>query len=203
MRIEGAIKTWNDERGFGFIEPLHGGQEIFFHIKAFAARAGRPEVGQRVSFEVEMAENGKKRAQRVELVRSGRRGSRGRDNNPARWGTASYFAIPAFLVVFAAASFLWKTPAWVAGLYLGASGLCFGLYWWDKLAAAAERRRVREDTLLAWGLIGGWPGAIVAQQVLRHKSNKASFRAKFWTTVIANLVGFIALTSPLRGLLPI
>lgn len=53
MRTEGLVKSWNDDRGFGFIEPIHGGQEIFVHIKAFPPRAGRPRVGQYVCFEIE------------------------------------------------------------------------------------------------------------------------------------------------------
>ena len=201
MRIEGAVKTWNDDRGFGFIEPFHGGQEIFVHIKAFAARTGRPEVGQRVTFEVEMTADGKKRAKRVEVVKAARRNIRARNDNPAQWGTASYFAIPAFFVVLTVAAVVWKVPGWVPVLYLGASLVCFVVYAMDKSAAAAERWRVSEDTLLALGLVGGWPGAIVAQQVLRHKSNKASFRAKFWATVIVNVVGFIVLSSPLGAML--
>ena len=36
MRLDGTIKSWNDERGFGFIEPTQGGPEIFVHIKAFS-----------------------------------------------------------------------------------------------------------------------------------------------------------------------
>lgn len=79
--------------------------------------------------------------------------------------------------------------------------MCFVVYAVDKSAAAADRWRVREDTLLGLGLIGGWPGAIVAQQVLRHKSNKATFRAKFWATVIVNVLGFLVLSSPLRAML--
>ncbi len=35
MRIEGTLKKWNDERGFGFIQPTHGGQEVFVHISSF------------------------------------------------------------------------------------------------------------------------------------------------------------------------
>lgn len=201
MRIEGAVKTWNDDRGFGFIEPLHGGQEIFVHIKAFVSRSGRPEVGQRVTFEVEISPDGKKRAKRVEVVRPTRQRVSKRNDNPAQWGTASLFALPAFFVLFTIVAFIGHVPGWVAGLYLGASLVCFVVYYLDKSAAAAQRWRVSEDTLLGLGLIGGWPGAIIAQQVLRHKSNKASFLAKFWATVIANVLGFIALCSPLRAML--
>ena len=188
MRIEGAVKTWNDDRGFGFIEPLNGGQEIFVHIKAFVSRSGRPEVGQSVTFEVEMASDGKKRAKRVEVVRTKPQIAQKRNDNPAQWGTATLFAIPAFFVLFAIASFLWKVPGWVAGPYLGASVVCFAFYAVDKSAAVADRWRVSEDTLLGLGLVGGWPGAIVAQQVLRHKSNKATFRTQFWATVIVNVL---------------
>lgn len=201
MQIEGTIKTWNDDRGFGFIEPLHGGQEIFLHARAYAARSGRPEVGQRVRFEIEMTPDGRKRAKRVEVIRSTRPPPRLRNDNPARWGTASYFAIPAFVIVFAVTALVWRVPGWVAGVYCVASVVCFVVYAIDKSAAAAERRRVREDTLLVLGLLGGWPGAIVAQQVLRHKSNKASFRASFWLTVIINVLAFIVLSSPLRAML--
>lgn len=199
--IEGTLKTWNDERGFGFIEPVHGGQEIFVHIKAFSTRSVRPTVGQRVRFAVEVTGDGKKRAKHVELVRSARPARATRADTPAQWGTASLFAIPAFLIVYALVGVIWKPPAWVAGLYAGASLLCFVVYWVDKSAAAADRWRVREDHLLMLGLVGGWPGAIIAQQVLRHKSNKASFRTKFWVTVVLNILGFIILSTPLQAML--
>jgi cold shock CspA family protein len=65
MRFEGTLKTWHDDRGFGFIEPTQGGQEIFVHIKAFPAGTGRPQVGQVLSFEVALGPNGK-RAQAVQ-----------------------------------------------------------------------------------------------------------------------------------------
>ena len=42
MRFDGTLKSWNDERGFGFIDPRHGDEEIFVHIKAFSKRSGRP-----------------------------------------------------------------------------------------------------------------------------------------------------------------
>ncbi|RZI78674.1 MAG: cold shock domain-containing protein, partial [Rubrivivax sp.] len=49
MRFDGIIKSWNDDRGFGFIEPAQGGQEIFVHIKAFKGLRGRPQPGQRLT----------------------------------------------------------------------------------------------------------------------------------------------------------
>lgn len=65
-------------------------------------------------------------------------------------------------------------------------------YAFDKAAAAAGRWRSSERSLLALGLIGGWPGGIVAQQLLRHKSSKASFREAFWGTVLLNVAAFVA-----------
>lgn len=196
MRFEGTIKTWNDERGFGFIAPTQGGQEIFVHVKAFSARGTRPQVGQAVTFEVELNHERKKRAKAVEPLRIARAASVRTREGSAQWGTATYFAIPAFLVVYLAAAFLWRVPGWVAGFYVGASVLAFVMYAVDKSAAVANAWRVSESTLLAVGLVGGWPGAIVAQQVLRHKSSKASFRSAFWRTVALNVGAFLVVFSP-------
>lgn len=199
MRFEGSIKTWNDERGFGFIEPTQGGQEVFVHVSAFSQRSGRPQVGQQVTFEVELNRDGKKRAKAVQPVRAAKPARMRRSTGSAQWGTATYFAIPAFAVVYLAASVLWRVPNWVGLIYLGASIVCAIAYVRDKGAAVSGRWRVSESTLLSLGLLGGWPGAIVAQQVLRHKSSKSSFRSAFWGTVVLNVVAFVLLSSPLRA----
>ena len=77
------------------------------------------------------------------------------------------------------------------------SGLTFLLYAIDKAAARRQRRRVRESTLHLLALLGGWPGAWLAQRALRHKSSKRSFRWRFWLTVLANcslLAAWLGLT---------
>lgn len=199
MRIDGTLKSWNDERGFGFIEPFLGGQEIFVHIKAFPAHSGRPQVGQRLSFEVEMGRDGRKRARAVRAIQPKRAPTGRRQDSPAQWGTASFFAIPAFLLIYLVLAMLWRVPNWVGGVYLTASLLAFLAYAMDKSAAVAGRWRISEASLLILGLVGGWPGAILAQQLLRHKSTKASFRSKFWASVILNVVGFLALGSMAHG----
>lgn len=195
-RFSGVLKTWNDDRGFGFIEPDLGGQQIFVQIKAFRNQAGRPQTNQRVSFEVELNREGKKRARNVDVPRSAGISRPRNKARPAQWGTARLFAIPAFLVVVWIVAMLWRVPGWFGLFYLVASVICFTAYALDKSAARAGNWRTAEQTLLFLGLMGGWPGAIVAQQVFRHKSNKASFRAAFWISVLINVVLFVVINSP-------
>lgn len=203
MRFDGIIKTWDDERGFGFIEPTQGGQEIFVHIKAFHGLRGRPQTQQRVSFEVELGPQGKKRAAKVELVQARRPVASGRrGNTPAQWGVATLFVIPVFLVLLLLAHLIGNPPRWIIGLYLVVSIVTFLAYAGDKAAAQKGSRRTSEGTLHTLALIGGWPGALVAQQLLRHKSVKAEFRLTFWGTVAINVASLLFLASPIaRNLL--
>lgn len=66
MRIEGKLTRWNDERGFGFITPTQGGQDIFVHISAFPRDGRRPAVGEAVVFEIEVDGSGRKRARNLQ-----------------------------------------------------------------------------------------------------------------------------------------
>lgn len=59
MRFKGKLKSWNEDRGFGFIDPIQGGQEIFVHITAFGPRSGRPQVNELPWFEIELGPQGK------------------------------------------------------------------------------------------------------------------------------------------------
>lgn len=80
-----------------------------------------------------------------------------------------------------------RLPSAVALAYLLASGLCFAVYALDKSAARRGQRRTPERTLLLLGLAGGWPGAVLAQQWLRHKTRKQPFQNRFWLTVALHL----------------
>lgn len=198
MRFVGVIKSWNDERGFGFIEPAQGGQEIFVHIKAFSRRSGaRPRAGQQVSFEVELGPQGKKRARNVQAAGGSRSSSRVQREPSAQWGVTTLFALPAFLAVYLAVAVLCKPPAWFAFVYLAMSAITFMAYALDKSSARKGAWRTAESTLHVMSLAGGWPGALLAQQFLRHKSTKAGFRAVFWLTVVANVAAFVVLCSPI------
>lgn len=75
---------------------------------------------------------------------------------------------------------------------LGAVGInlaTFFAYWVDKYAAQKGQWRTKEDTLHLLALAGGWPAARAAQQVLRHKTVKASFQTTYWLTVWLHLAG--------------
>lgn len=69
--------------------------------------------------------------------------------------------------------------------------LAFFLYWSDKRKARSERWRTPENVLHAVELAGGWPGALVAQQVFRHKTRKVSYQVLFWTIVLLHQVFWI------------
>jgi uncharacterized membrane protein YsdA (DUF1294 family) len=71
------------------------------------------------------------------------------------------------------------------------SGLAFLLYWSDKRKARLDRWRIPENVLHAVELAGGWPGALLAQQVFRHKTRKLSFQLLFWMIVLLHQVFWI------------
>lgn len=56
----GNVKWFNPTKGFGFIEPADGGQDVFVHISA-VERAGLDDLndGQKVQYELETGRNGK------------------------------------------------------------------------------------------------------------------------------------------------
>ena len=167
MRFEGSLTSWNDERGFGRIESSQGGEPIFVHVSAWPPGPNRPKLGQAVTFEVELGSKGK-RAKNVQLVQQRRPPRQSESAAGAQWGTATLFAIPAFLVVYTVVAVLWKLPLWVAGVYAGLSCITFLAYAMDKSAAAKGAWRTPEKTLHVLALAGGWPGALLAQQFLRH-----------------------------------
>ncbi|ABK49204.1 protein of unknown function DUF1294 [Shewanella sp. ANA-3] len=92
-----------------------------------------------------------------------------------------------FLAMLIGAAWWHMLPLAIVGLYLLLSLCTFIAYAFDKSAARKGRWRTKKSTLHLMSLLGGWPGALFAQQLLRHKSVKAAFRQLFWLTVVTNL----------------
>ncbi|WP_240687523.1 DUF1294 domain-containing protein [Alcanivorax sp. 24] len=76
---------------------------------------------------------------------------------------------------------------WFVGFYALMSVLSFSLYGLDRRASVRGGWRTPEARLHLVELLGGWPGALLAQWVFRHKTRKTSFQVVFYLVVAANL----------------
>lgn len=82
--------------------------------------------------------------------------------------------------------------SWLPALgYLSMSLVCAGLYWHDKRQAQVQGQRIPEKVLHLTELLGGWPGALVAQQAWRHKTRKISYQLVFWMIVLVHQVVWV------------
>jgi uncharacterized membrane protein YsdA (DUF1294 family)/cold shock CspA family protein len=187
MRYQGRITTWKDDKGFGFITPNGGGEQVFVHISSLSSRR-RPEGNELVTYELAMDGKGRSQAKSVAFV----------GKTFARAATAKRSSLPVlftifFLLFILAVVFSGRLPAVVLALYGAASAVTFLVYAFDKSAASRNAWRTQENTLHVLALMGGWPGAMAAQRLLRHKSAKKSFQISFWGTVVLNcgLLGWL------------
>jgi uncharacterized membrane protein YsdA (DUF1294 family)/cold shock CspA family protein len=180
MRYQGKITRWQDDQGFGFITPNGGGGQVFVHIKAFSNRR-RPVGNEIVTYELQADQKGRARAGNVAFV-----DEREVVAAPSGGGSGWLVLLLCFVGLVGVLVASGKLPGKVLGLYLVASLVAFIFYAWDKSAAEKGHWRTKESTLHLLALAGGWPGALLAQKVLRHKSSKQSFLAVFWITVVLN-----------------
>lgn len=179
------LTEWNDDRGFGFVTPLGGGLKLFAHVSEFPRELRRPQLNDLVTYEPVLDEHGRPQARRIGFLVPARVKHEPHDQPVSVAGlllAAGFFIALALLV---AVSML---PPQVFGVYTVASVVLFAMYARDKNAAQSGAWRTREDRLHLMALLGGWPGALVAQTLLRHKTRKQPFRTIFWATVVANCV---------------
>lgn len=104
-----------------------------------------------------------------------------------------------FLATLAGLTIMGILPLAILIAYLTLSAITFLMYWKDKSAARHDKQRTPENTLHLLALLCGWPGALLGQQILRHKTQKVSFRVVLWLTVVVNvalLTAFLYLSWP-------
>ena len=181
MRCKGRITTWHDDKGFGFVMPLDGSKEVFVHIKAFSNRNRRPKINDVVTFSMSSDKQGRPCAASAVLA-----GDKPKQKAPNQRSTSAISVAVLFLATVAGSVALKQLPLIVGIAYAVMSLITFGAYAWDKTSARMGGWRTAEGSLHLLGLAGGWPGALIAQQVLRHKSRKASFVTVLWATVLIN-----------------
>ena len=119
-----------------------------------------------------------------------------RASDRSRLGVGAFVVLAGLLVLpgWAVYRGLGPTSAtFAAGWVAAMSLLAFGITWHDKRRAQTGAWREPESALHLLELLGGWPGAFVAQRLFRHKTRKASYQFVF--VLIIGLHQFLALDS--------
>ncbi|GAB2907591.1 DUF1294 domain-containing protein [Rheinheimera gaetbuli] len=202
MQLSGTVVFWRDDKGFGFVKCDQTQQQLFFHIRDQAGGSNRPEPGDTLQFTQGSDKRGRPIASHWQLAASSKTG-RNKTQAPASISSAAdiqqasqlslLFRIT-FLIAVVLALLFGKLLYVLPLLYIEASLMTYWLYKTDKEAAIARHgNRLAEQSLQLYALIGGWPGAYIAQQQLAHKRSKLSFRREFGFVILGNtlLVGWL------------
>ena len=182
MRLKGKLLKWNNEKAFGFIAPNGGGDDVFIHKTAFSNGKRTPQINELITFSIAKDKQGRYCAN--DATYSGEKLKKKQAKNVNKF---SIILSILFLMSLPIAVVTELMPQNIAFSYFVASAVTFITYAFDKSKAKRGVWRTPESTLHLLALIGGWPGAAVAQQTLRHKSQKRAFRITFWLTVIINI----------------
>ena len=211
----GTVVRWDSEKAFGFIRCPDIPADVFFHLRDFSG-AAKPSEGLRVMFQdihvggkgprglsVEPARNSIVNAPSAPAplpveapllpasrpaARSSSRWQKRREERPLWIGLS---LIGCWLVLWLVGIGMGRFPWIVLTAVVLVNLATFYMYWRDKDAAVQETRRVPEEHLHVLAVIGGWPGAWFAQQILRHKTVKQPFRSIYWGTVALNIAALL------------
>ncbi|GEK13024.1 DNA-binding protein [Aliivibrio fischeri] len=175
--MKGKVVEWNDSKGYGFISALNGELKVFLHISTLKNKNRRPKIGDEVSFDINEEIKGRFNANNVSIV--------GANTIPS---TIMFCFI--YLVLASVALVIFNGEKMLLVLYLGMSLLTYAMYAVDKNAAKKGNWRTPENTLHLLSLLGGWPGALFAQNQFRHKSKKQPFKTILWITIFVNIGAF-------------
>jgi len=190
MRYQGKIVKWNEAKGFGFVMPKGGNQPVFVHVRNFPNRQRLPLENSLVSYA--LGSDAKGRCCAVNVRYADEKSS----TIELRINVLPMLLAMFFVALLMGVVLAGYVPLIISILYLVLSLAAFLAYALDKSAAEAGRWRIQENTLHIFSLAGGWPGAIFAQQLLRHKSSKRAFQTTFWLTVMLNGGALTWLVSP-------
>jgi uncharacterized membrane protein YsdA (DUF1294 family)/cold shock CspA family protein len=173
---KGKVSTWKDDRGFGFIKPDDGREEVFFHRSSLTNSRALPTKNASLTYT--LTYDGKRRPRAID-VRF--------DDEPMSPARIALSVVGTFFIALAVVTFLSDISPLILAAYFIVSGVTFTVYKSDKFRAVRGKRRTREVTIHFLELIGGWPGALVAQWRYRHKNRKRSYQVTYWMIVFTNL----------------
>lgn len=201
-RKTGVIVRWIDEKGFGFIRPDHQIDELFFHIRDYRGRQ-RPQVGDEIFYILDHDNKGRpcarnvqesqfvkqKIAQQNERYNIRQQRQQARDSKDITLDIMMYYALIYYILMVVFCFFSSGMNAKILlAVYTITSMITFKMYSIDKERAITNQRRIPENTLHFWAILGGWIGASIAQRQFNHKSSKKEFRMVFYGTMILNII---------------
>ncbi|TLU65300.1 DUF1294 domain-containing protein [Thalassotalea litorea] len=193
MRSKGKLISWDANKGFGFIAPTTNvsGKNVFIHKSDFSNCKRTPQINDVITYT--LSSDNKGRACAIDATFSGEKLIK---KQPQQTSKFSIYLAFFFLVSLTFYSIYAGISLTLVFIYLGLSVFTYLMYGWDKHKAQHGGWRTSESTLHLFALFGGWPGATIAQQLIRHKSKKKEFRLFFWVTVILNIVAVCWLLGP-------
>jgi uncharacterized membrane protein YsdA (DUF1294 family)/cold shock CspA family protein len=172
--LKAKIVEWDRVKGYGCLQS--NGRRLFLHRRDFAERHKRPEVGDVIQFQLGTDMKGRPCAVNAVHLNDG-----GKITLPNLFCIVLLLTLP-LLVLYR----LGTLGLYAAGYGAVIATLTFILYRHDKNRARTGGWRVSEKTLHFFELIGGWPGAFLAQRHLRHKCSTAGFQTVFWCIVFGD-----------------
>lgn len=194
----GRILQWDAAKGLGFIAPDQGGSRLLLRRADLAGRLRftAPRLGEAVRFQRAPAGPGRERAVQVHPVQARVAATATPAATPRQLASTRLLVIPLFALVLGGIHLAWPLPRPVPLLYSALSMALFMVYGIDKWSAKRGAGRVPELTLHLLALLGGWPGALLGQQVFSHKISKPAFLRWTWAMVCFNLLALVGLCTP-------
>ena len=207
MRDQGRLVEWFDDKGYGFIQPNDGLKErVFLHIKDFAQKGPRPIVGCALEYVVQLDGQGRYKAKQVTYLKATQtvhsKTNRTSQNTLNAQKASSLQPMQIICIVYIVVLAILSISGLLNGMILFFVSIINVMTYWfyaqDKEAAQMNQRRVPENTLHILAFLGGWPAAWLAQQRLRHKTQKQPFRKIYFCTIVFNILLILWLISPLN-----
>ena len=202
MRDQGRLVEWFDDKGYGFIQPNDSTKDrVFLHIKDFSRPGPRPIVGCALDYAVILDERGRFRAQQVHYLKASQTKAAQSPNKKnvvqmPRQAEPMQILCIIYILALAGLSVVGLLSGMVLLFVSIINVLTHWFYAQDKEAAQMGNRRVPENTLHLLSFLGGWPAAWLAQQRLRHKTQKQPFRKIYFCTIAFNILLILWLISP-------
>ncbi len=206
MRDQGRLVEWFDDKGYGFIQPEDGSKgRVFLHIKDFARPGPRPILGCALEYLVQLDGQGRYKAKQVTYLKAAQTQKNTAKPKPTHSKNQAkmqpmQIGIIIYIIVLAGLMLAGLLNSIVLLLISVMNAITYWMYAQDKEAAQAGNRRVPENTLHILSVLGGWPAAWLAQQKLRHKTQKQPFRKIYFCTIIFNILIILWLISPLNSM---